>query len=112
MYKKNSMPKTKLCVRETVEGETIEQKVERVTINKEPITDGANTYYTERSEGVMPAFDPRTDRFEVAIDATDKITKSALAKRQQALDEKREAENPTKPTGESGETPVNSDTSN
>lgn len=34
------------------------------------------TIYTEKKEGVQPEFDIRTDRFEVAIDAIDKINKS------------------------------------
>ena len=34
------------------------------------------TIYTEKKDGVMPEYDIRTDRFEVAIDAMDKINKS------------------------------------
>ena len=34
------------------------------------------TIYTEKKDGVQPEFDIRTDRFEVAIDAIDKINKS------------------------------------
>lgn len=33
--------------------------------------------YTEKKDGVQPEFDIRTDRFEVAIDAMDKINQSA-----------------------------------
>ena len=35
------------------------------------------TIYTEKKDGVKPEFDIRTDRFEVAIDAMDKINQSA-----------------------------------
>lgn len=35
------------------------------------------TIYTEKKDGVQPEFDIRTDRFEVAIDAMDKINQSA-----------------------------------
>lgn len=35
------------------------------------------TIYTEKKDGVQPEFDIRTDRFEVAIDAIDKINRSA-----------------------------------
>lgn len=35
------------------------------------------TIYTEKKDGVMPEYDIRTDRFEVAIDAIDKINQSA-----------------------------------
>lgn len=34
------------------------------------------TIYTEKKDGVQPEFDIRTDRFEVAIDAMDKINQS------------------------------------
>lgn len=35
------------------------------------------TIYTEKNDGVLPEYDIRTDRFEVAIDAIDKINQSA-----------------------------------
>lgn len=34
------------------------------------------TIYTEKKDGVRPEYDIRTDRFEVAIDAMDKINQS------------------------------------
>lgn len=34
------------------------------------------TIYTEKKDGVQPEFDIRTDRFEVAIDAIDKINQA------------------------------------
>lgn len=37
------------------------------------------TIYTEKKDGVRPEYDIRTDRFEVAIDAIDKINKSAAS---------------------------------
>ena len=54
-------------------GETIEMKVRRITQNKEPITDVAQPIYMER--GVkMASCDIRTDRWEVAREAKDKVT--------------------------------------
>lgn len=35
------------------------------------------TIYTEKKDGVRPEYDIRTDRFEVAVDAIDKINQSA-----------------------------------
>lgn len=35
------------------------------------------TIYTEKKDGVLPEYDIRTDRFEVAIDAIDKINQSS-----------------------------------
>lgn len=34
------------------------------------------TIYTEKKDGVLPEYDIRTDRFEVAIEAMDKINQS------------------------------------
>lgn len=36
--------------------------------------------YTEKKDGVQPEYDMRTDRFEVAIDAMDKINQSIANK--------------------------------
>ena len=81
MYRTQPVQETTLTVNESTEGETIEQKIERVVNNGEPITDGAPMVYTERKDGVLPAYDPRTDRFEIAVDAMDRVTASRLAKR-------------------------------
>ena len=53
-----------------------------------PITDGAPIIYTERKEGVIPAYDVRTDRFEIAVEAMGKVVKSNIAKREQAAAKK------------------------
>ena len=55
--------------------------MERVIENNEPITDSAPIVYTERKDGVLPQYDIRTDRFEIAIDAMDKVSKTHVAKR-------------------------------
>lgn len=93
MYKgkPKNFNKTTLRVNNAYEGETIEQKIFRITNNKEPITDGAPLIYTDRSEGVQPDYNIRTDRFEVAIDAMDKVTKAQQAKREERAKAKEEA---------------------
>lgn len=65
----------------TVEGETLEQKVDRIMQQGEPIEDGAPLIYTEESDGVLPEHNIRTDRFEFAVKATDYLTKQKLAKK-------------------------------
>lgn len=72
---------TSLEVNDSVEGESIELKIERLIENNEPISDSAPIIYTERKEGVLPQYDVRTDRFELAIDAMDKVSSSHVAKR-------------------------------
>lgn len=72
---------TGLIVNESIEGESIELKIERLIENNEPISDSAPIIYTERKDGVLPQYDVRTDRFELAIDAMDKVSSSHVAKR-------------------------------
>lgn len=85
MYRKQYTNETTLEVNTSIEGETLEEKIERITNNGEPITDGAPMIYTERKQGVLPEYDPRTDRFEIAIEAMDKVTSSKIAKREENI---------------------------
>ena len=62
------------------DGESIETKVQRVTENNEPITDGAPIIYTNREDGVLPAYNIRTDRWEIAQQAMDAVNQANLAK--------------------------------
>jgi len=88
MYKKIKPNGTTLKVNSSYQGETIEQKVNRIVNNKEPITDGAPIIYQERKEGVNPAYDIRTDRFEIAVEAMDKVSGSHKARRENTIAEK------------------------
>lgn len=62
------------------EGETIETKVARIVQNKEPITDGAPMIYTEKDQGVLPEYDIRTDKWEIAQNAMDVVHATNIAK--------------------------------
>tara|TARA_B100000768_G_C11145957_1_gene318169 strand:+ start:334 stop:672 length:339 start_codon:yes stop_codon:yes gene_type:complete len=81
MYKYRKSKKSGLNSVEVVEGEPIEHKIERIVSNKEPITDGAPSIFTERKEGVISAYNIRTDRWEIASNAMDKVSGSIQAKR-------------------------------
>lgn len=61
-------------------GESIETKVKRITENNEPITDGAPIIYTNRDDGVLPAYNIRTDRWDIAQQAMDAVNQANLAK--------------------------------
>ncbi len=78
---KNRVIRSTLSSVETMEGETIETKVERITENNEPISDGAPEIFTKRADGVISAYNIRTDRWEIAADAMDKVVASNNAKR-------------------------------
>lgn len=64
----------------TYEGETLENKVRRIVDNKEPITDGAPIIYTMKADGVIKAYNIRTDRWEIAQDAMDTVNKTMIAR--------------------------------
>lgn len=81
MYKVPVYNKSKMKSVELVEGETIEQKIERIVNNNEPITDGAPEIFTERKDGVISAYNIRTDRWEIACEAMDKVQGSVQARR-------------------------------
>lgn len=80
MIKPKFFPKPPKTNYEFQEGESIENKVRRITENNEPITDGAPIIYTNRDDGVLPAYNIRTDRWEIAQAAMDAVNQANLAK--------------------------------
>ena len=64
---------------DTVEGEIIEKKIQRIMDEKTPIDDSAPIIYTEKKNGINPAHDVRTDRFELALEAMEIETKNRIA---------------------------------
>lgn len=80
--RKNTARKGTLKVNDSYEGETLEVKIRRLLNNKEDMGEpGVPLIYTERQEGVQAAYDIRTDRFEIAVEAKDYVTRSRLADR-------------------------------
>lgn len=59
-----------------VEGERIELKIDRMTQNNEPIGDSAPLIYTPRKDGVIAAYDIRTDKWDIALEAMEKVNKT------------------------------------
>nr|DAT83684.1 MAG TPA: hypothetical protein [Microviridae sp.] len=70
---------------ECFEGETIEEKVNRIVNNNEPITDGAPIIFTEKKDGVLPEYNPRTDRWDIALTAMEKMDRARKAKKEQGV---------------------------
>lgn len=91
--------KSQLKSVEVYEGETIETKVSRIINEKAPIEDGAPIIFTDRADGVLPAYDIRTDRWDIAIDAMDKVNKAKIAKREEFLKGEKGKDVPTKTEG-------------
>lgn len=65
---------------ECYEAESIEMKVRRIMDENEPITDGAPIIYTPYEDGVKPEYNIRTDRWQVAIEAMDKVSNYEASK--------------------------------
>lgn len=85
-------PKSDITVKNDrmTEGESIEQMLRRMRTSKEPIQANAKILYTERDQGVLPWFDIRTDRFEQALMAADRVHASKAAARQAEIDAAKE----------------------
>lgn len=68
-----------------MEAKSLEEQLRAALEGKEPIKiDQTNLAYTERKNGVMPMYDIRTDRWEIALKASTKVNKSNAAKRMMA----------------------------
>lgn len=80
MIKPTFFPKPPRTNYEFQEGESIETKVKRITESNEPITDGAPIIYTNREDGVLAAYNIRTDRWEIAQQAMEAVNQANLAK--------------------------------
>lgn len=83
-YKEVSIPKPSDIFTDPEDrdqAELIEDRVTRITKLGEPITDGAPPIYTEAQEGVIPMYDVRTDKFDMALDEVTGIYRNEEAKR-------------------------------
>lgn len=63
-----------------LEGEPIEDKIRRILDENEPITDGAPIIYTEKKDGVRPEYNIRADKWDIAIQAMDKVSNYEASK--------------------------------
>lgn len=64
---------------DSYEAEPLEVKLRKATEEKTPIESIAPMIYTEKSKGVIPEYDIRTDRFEIAQAAMEKLNKVKFA---------------------------------
>ncbi len=78
--------KTNFDINESVEGKSIEEKMRETTMNGQPIESAAPLLYTDKKDGVLPQYDIRTDRWDIALETTDKITRTQIAKSQEVQD--------------------------
>lgn len=78
--KKELKSKTTIKRNSSVEGETIEKKIRRIMMQGEAIEDGAPLIFVEEKDGVPHETNIRTDRFDLAVEALDSLTRDSLAK--------------------------------
>lgn len=67
------------------EGQSIEEKVRRITTSKEAIEAISPMIYQERKEGIKSAYDIRADKFEIAQAAMDSIATGTRQKRNERI---------------------------
>lgn len=82
MYRIPLMNRSTMKSVDLIEGEPIEHKIQRVLKQKEPIKDGAPIIWTEKKQGVISAYNIRTDRWEIACDAMDTVYKARMSQRE------------------------------
>lgn len=77
--------RTSINVNKSKEGQTMEQRMSKLMEQEEPIKDKAPLIWTPKDEGVRPEFNIRTDRYDLAQEAMDMVSRSEKAKRAQML---------------------------
>lgn len=85
--RKPKFNKTQIVCNDSVIDISLERQLEKVVAGKEPIDSSSPLVYTERKDGVLPQYNIRTDRFELALEAMGKVNKSYMAKREEKLKE-------------------------
>lgn len=73
----------RITVHPDKEGQSIEEMMRAAQESKEPIKATANINYTERGDGVLPQYDIRTDRFEIARETKSYVDATTYATRMQ-----------------------------
>ena len=64
-------------------GQPIEERCKKLVETGEPIKDTTPLIYTPKEKGVMPQYDVRTDKWDIAQNAMDRVNKERIAKGQQ-----------------------------
>ena len=68
---------------ETYEGQSIEDRCKKLVETGEPIKDTSPLIFTPKEKGVMPQYDVRADKWDIALNAMDRVNRERIAKGQQ-----------------------------
>lgn len=85
------------------EGQSLEREIEIAETTKQPIETSAPQIFTPRKDGVQPQYNIRADRWEIALNAMDKVSGSYRAKRAEYIKTTQEGESTTTAQTEIGE---------
>ena len=93
MYKIPKRTSTSIERNESIEGETIEQQIQRMINNGEVLGEEKEMIYTKPSEGIVYGTNIRGDRQEKAIEMTEKVAADVMRRRElKSLAEKQKNE--------------------
>ena len=83
----NNMGKPRIITRshcdfelDDYKGQSIEDRCKKLVETGEPIKDTTPLIYTPKEKGVMPQYDVRTDKWDIAQNAMDRVNKERIAK--------------------------------
>ena len=102
MYKVPKFKKSSIIRITEEKGDLLQTKIKRLLKNKENL-DEAPLIYTEKKDGVQPQYNIRTDKWEIAIDAMDKLNTIRHAKSENRRAGKVVELNPNDDSGETKE---------
>lgn len=86
----NSFPKKE---GEDQVGEELIVKIRRILDDNEPLTDGAPLIYTPKERGVIPEYNIRTDKWQIAMGAMDRVSEYKLSEYMKKTDTPQEEVN-------------------
>lgn len=89
---KQKTPETQIVKNDSYEADPLCIKLQKIMEGKGKIDESAPIIYTEKRQGVIPSYDIRTDRFEVARVAKEKL-REIIAKREETPKAESGAEN-------------------
>ena len=80
MFAKPKYSKTSIHVNTSTEAEHFHVKLQKMIDNKEPIEATAPIIYTARKDGVIPQYDIRADKWDIAMEARNEVERIITTK--------------------------------
>lgn len=80
--------KSKIEKSDFYEAESIERKIEIAETSNIPIEAVSPILYTEEKDGVLAGTNIRTDKWDIALEAYDKINKTNIVKNEEPIKQK------------------------